>query len=757
MNLMLDSAFCLYLPIIVNIEMAAFIRYTVLICICALLPFVAHAKEKEVDTYAGMPAVSDSILSSIFQFSSLYSKVIDEYKAEMYMKGRLKVHKSNRLIRYIPSMFRLEKGVNEYMIESVSEMHYTAPDIYNRKVKAVSTTFPRLKGQLTDLTDFLNMNMYSSSMMSDKLLSPLDKESSRYYNYLLDSIIGPSDNLVYKIQIVPKYKGTQLVNGYILVSDQIWSIREIYMEGQFDMIQFKLRRVMGEAGEEEFLPVHFDLNLTFKFMGNHLEMTNCGQMKYTHVSLYNGGNRRKSQKKHFHDLTEFYTLTFDSTQVITDKAKFAQLRPYPLLADEDSLYRNFKLRQDTLLLNKQQETDSKTKSSVFWGQVGDMLIGSYNVNLAGMGSVKCSPLINPVMLSYSHSRGVSYKQRFKYNKLFNDGRLLRITPQIGFNFTRKELYVKADAQYQYWPQKLGSLDVSVGNGNRIFSSVVLDKLKEQPDSTFNFNNVELDYFKDVYLNVFHSVEPVNGLLIKAGVSMHWRYLGVDLSPKVEGTLSYADILKTKGIRSEYNSFAPRLRIEWTPGLYYYMNGNRKMNIRSKMPTFILDYERGMKGVLGSSDGHERFEFDVRQIIKLSRIRSLAYRVGGGMFTRMDNMYFVDFVNFSRSNIPEDWNDEIGGTFQLLDRRWFNSSSQYWRGHVTYESPFILLRPLNRLLGEIHHERLYGGILFMPHLNPYVELGYGIGTHIFDVGAFVSSINGEFDTVGFKFTFELFND
>lgn len=757
MNLMLDSAFCLYLPIIVNIEMTTSIRYIVLVCICALLSSVVHAKEKNADTYAGMPAVSDSILTSIFQFSSLYSKVIDEYKAEMYMKGRLKVHKSNRLIRYIPSMFRLEKGVNEYMIESISEMHYTAPDIYNRKVKAVSSTFPRLKGQLTDLTDFLNMNMYSSSMMSDKLLSPLDKESSRYYNYLLDSIIGSSDNLVYKIQIVPKYKGTQLVNGYILVSDQIWSIREIYMEGQFDMIHFKLRRVMGEVGEEEFLPVHFDLNLTFKFMGNHLEMNNCGQMKYNHISLYSGGKRRKSTKKHFHDLTELYSLTFDSTQVVTDKVAFARMRPSPLLADEDSLYRSFYLRRDTIARSQQYETGKRTKSSVFWGQVGDMLIGNYNINLAGMGSLKCSPLINPVMFSYSHSRGISYKQRFKYNKLFPDDRLLRITPQIGFNFSRKELYVKADAQFQYWPQKLGSLDVSVGNGNRIFSSVVLDKLKEQPDSTFNFNNVELDYFKDVYLNVFHTLEPVNGLLVKAGISMHWRYLGGDLSPKVEGTLSYADILKAKGIRSEYNSFAPRIRIEWTPGLYYYMNGNRKMNIGSKMPTFILDYERGLKDVLGSSDRHERFEFDIQQIIKLSRLRSLAYRIGGGMFTRMDNMYFVDFVNFSRSNIPEDWNDEIGGTFQLLDRRWYNSSRQYWRGNLTYESPFILLRPLNRLLGKIQYERLYGGTLFMPHLHPYVELGYGIGTSVFDAGAFVSFVNGKYDTIGFKFTFELFND
>ena len=58
---------------------------------------------------------------------------------------------------------------------------------------------------------------------------------------------------------------------------------------------------------------------------------------------------------------------------------------------------------------------------------------------------------------------------------------------------------------------------------------------------------------------------------------------------------------------------------------------------------------------------------------------------------------------------------------------------------------------------VQQERLYGGILFMPHLNPYLEVGYGIGTHIFDVGVFVGSVNGKFNAVGFKFTFELFND
>ena len=122
---------------------------------------------------------------------------------------------------------------------------------------------------------------------------------------------------------------------------------------------------------------------------------------------------------------------------------------------------------------------------------------------------------------------------------------------------------------------------------------------------------------------------------------------------------------------------------------------------------------------------------------------------------MDNVYFVDCANFARSNLPEGWNDEIGGTFQLLDGRFYNSSRNYLRGNVSYESPFIMLKSLNRWVGMIQQERLYGGLLFMPHLHPYIELGYGIGTHVFDVGAFVSVVNGRFDTVGFKFTFELF--
>ena len=602
-----------------------YIRIVRLIIFCLLLPLAVQAKREKVDM-PDKPMVSDSILQCIFQFSPFYSRIIDEYKADLYIKGKVKVHKRNHLIRYVPSMFRFEKHINDYLMESLSELHYTAPDIYDRKIKAVSTTFPRNRGQITDVMDYLNMNIYSSSLMSDKLLSPLDKKSSRYYHYLLDSIAGPPDCQRYKILIIPKFRGTQLVSGYMWVSDQIWTIRELYIEGVYDVIRFKVRVKMGEEGDVEFLPVQFDLNLVFKFIGNHLEMDMGAWLKYNEIKFYEGAARRKSQKKHRHDLTESYKLTCDSEQLITDKEKFNELRPIPLSALEDSLYRSYALRQDTLLRVPKKK---KNEHLEFWGELGDMLISSYNVNLSSMGSVHCSPLINPVLLDYSHSRGFSYKQKFKYSRLFHDGRILRISPQIGYNFTHKELYVKADADWQYWPEKQASFEVSVGNGNRIYSSVVLDQLKQLPDSTFNFDQLELDYFKDVYLNLFHNIEIVNGLFVKAGVSVHWRYLINNSKVILEKPLPDKDWAALRGIRSEYNSFAPRIRIEWTPGMYYYMNGRRKMNVGSSMPTFMLDYERGIKGVFKSTGAHERWEFDIQQNLKLSGIRSIGYRIGGG--------------------------------------------------------------------------------------------------------------------------------
>ena len=692
-------------------------------------------------------AVPDSLLEKMFHSASRYSELVKEYKCDLYLKGHFKVHHQNRLMRYLPSMFRLEKGISNYVHESISELHYTAPSIYDRKLRALISTFPNPKSETFDVLDYMKFNIYSSSVLEDKILSPLNATAQTHYRYELDTINYIYGAPIYKINIIPKYKSTQLLEGSLWMSSWDWTVKVFDLRGKYDLVGFRMYMRMGDTEETKYLPTLMNIDLNFKFLGNHLEMNYTGWMRYNMVKFLKKGEMLdKRKKKEMLNLSNSYTLTCDTSKLLTNRDSFYRLRPIPLDYHEDTLYTAFDRRKEQKRIDQAKRDSMRTKKQknlIFWGQLGDALISSYNIDLPHIGNIRCSPLINPVLISYSHRRGISYKQVFKFNKLFYSGKHLRIVPQIGYNFTKKEFYAKGDLKYVYNPRKNASLELKAGNGNRIYSSVVLDQLKNIPDSTFSFQGLELDYFKDIYVDLSHNIEIVNGLRLWTGLSMHWRY--TKSTPEVE-----------ERVRSHYNSFAPRIRVEWTPYMSYYLNGNRKINVGSKYPTFSMDYERGIK-ILDNSGEYERIELAAEQVIRFKKLQALAYHVGCGFFTNQKSTYFVDYVNFSYRNLPEGWNDDIGGTFEMLDRRWYNSASHYISGNFTYEAPFILLYPVGNLLSFIQKERIYGGILFMPHLNPYFELGYGFATHIFDIGMFIGNERGKFTSLGFKFTFELFND
>lgn len=722
-----------------------------LIWILVLVLFLLVPKGRAnsvLNPYTSKPITVDSILHNVMTFTPFYEKIVNDYRADLYIKGKLNIRKKNFMFRYLPKMFRMQKGVREYLMESYSELHFTAPNIYDQKVKAgYGTVFSG--GFQATMLEYFHVNAYSPTLLYDRLLSPLAKNAKKYYRYQIDTIMGTQDNMHYKIRFIPKSKSDQLVGGYMIVSSDVWSLREIRFSGRSELLTFENLIKMGEVGDDnEFLPVCYEFKVRFNFVGNVVDGSYLASLNYNSIELNDRGKYRKEKKKF--DLTESYTLRSDTNSLLVDSAHFASLRPVELSSDEKKLYEDYALRKDTSV------SKPPSRRRVFWGEVGDFLLSDINMDLSHVGSVKCSPIINPLLLSYSGSNGFSWRQDFKYNRLFSGDKVLRIVPRIGYNFTRKEFYWSANADFDYWPQKRGAIHVNFGNGNRIYSSDVLDELKAIPDSIFDFDQIHLDYFKDLFFNFRHSIEIVNGLELSVGFSAHRRTAiekskFVIVNPIVPPTPDFMNKFK-----DTYISFAPRIRVEWTPCLYYYMNGKRKLNLHSSFPTFSFDYERGIKGVFKSTGEYERIEFDLQHHVPLGPMRNIYYRFGLGAFTNQEQLYFVDFANLARSNLPVGWNDDIGGVFQLLDGRWYNSSRKYVRAHFTYEAPFLLLRHLIKYTRYVQNERLYVNTLFVPHLNPYMEIGYGIGTHIFDVGVFVSSENFKYKQVGCKFTFELFN-
>lgn len=687
----------------------------------------------------------DSVLNMVVRRAPFYCECISEYYSDMYVKAHIHVPKKNVLINLFPFMFNQQKNVSEYMMESFSELHYTAPNIYDQRIKAYHGTVVDMKDFREELIDFFQINVYSNTLLNSKLVSPLSPMAKRYYTYNIDSLYNDKENRrTYQVSFTPKNKSYQLVEGYMLVSDSAWSVRELYFKGRSEYMTFSNRLYMGEvATEMEYLPIRYNMSGSFHFLGNKVDGDFMADFDYKSIKFYFEDKPVTDRKKKY-DLTESYTLQTDTADYLRlNNTAFDQLRPVPLSAHEAEYYHKYE--QDRVIERKQINTKL---NSVFWGNVEDLFIKNHIIRIPKAGSIRFSEVLNPLLLSYSGTNGLAYRHKIRYKHTFAGDRLLQLHPTIGYNFKFKELYWQIPASWYYWPKKRASLHFDIGNGNRIYGSGVLNELKEMPDSIFDFNKIQLDYYRNFYVDFTHRFEMVNGLSIDIGFSSRKRSAikRSDTIPAVPGI----------GSTNKYVSFAPRLRVEWTPKLYYYKSGNRKVNLYSRWPTFSFDYERGVKGFLGGDGEYERMEIDMQHHIPLGLMRNLYYRIGAGAFTDQEDMYFVDFANFSKSNLPTGWNDDIGGVFQLLDRRWYNASRKYARANITYEAPFLIMPFLLEHMPNVLNERIYVGVLSMPHLHPYIELGYGIGTHIFDFGVFANNINGKFEDVGVKFTIELFN-
>ena len=200
------------------------------------------------------------------------------------------------------------------------------------------------------------------------------------------------------------------------------------------------------------------------------------------------------------------------------------------------------------------------------------------------------------------------------------------------------------------------------------------------------------------------------------------------------------------------------------GLYYRMDGYRKEYVYSYYPTISIEIARGIPGVGKSSGDYGRIEADVHQSLMLGLCRRLNYHISAGLYTQQKSTYFADFRYFTRRNFPDTWDDQIGGVFNLLKGEWFNASDKYIQAHFMYESPFVLFKILRinstkkfmqTASRYILSERFYWSQLWTPVLPSYTEVGYGIGNHIFNIGIFAGFDRWHYQSMGFKFAFELF--
>ena len=643
------------------------------------------------------------ILNRIYEYLKANRSEFKPLVDNVYMKFRYNVEKRNFGLWLIPNTYVLAKDPREYIRETYTKATFTDTHHFDVNAEVVTGTMRGDRIGMKTLLDFMTPNIYNMAFYDGHVLSPFNKWNRHYYHFTQIRLMNGATRLDFR----PKLYNTQLLNGYAVVETETGRILRTVLNGEFDMITFRTEITQSEDEGRELMPAKCNTAATFRFMGNRVSV------------LFNA----------------FYncpTNLSDSINSISSREMMDSIRPVPLNRLDKQIYETYDREHaaaDSIAALDTIPHKTNFWKKIFWDTIGETLVTPIDAE-ARNASFRIYPIINPLYADYSPTKGFRYKMKLRTTFRFSDHRYLNIEPTIGYNFKQSQLYFNIPIRMVYNPKRNGYAEIIYGNGNRIYNSTVIEEINEAHLDTIDFSNTHMDEFRDNYLRLFNNIMIFDWLDIETGIFVHQRKSVVP------------EMMRQYGVPEEYRSFAPTIGIKLQPWL-------------NKGPLFSFDWEESIKGVNQSNLEYTRWEFDAQGKYKIPGLRVLNMRLGTGLYTSKSTEYFLDFSNFHDENLPEGWNDDWSGNFQLLGGREYNESKYYIRTNVSYESPLLLATWIPYLGKYIEKERFYISGVLLERSRPYYEIGYGFTNRYISAGAFASFRNTKFEEFGVKFDFELF--
>jgi len=632
----------------------------------------------------------------------------------VYVKYHLKTDKRNVTLMCVPTMYAIAKGNRDFFGETYSTLVFESID----KLKEIQhyniSNIPRYRRTMPTILTFLTPDVYRHTMFKDHVLSPFSKSNRKYYRYEISHLLNNRVKIIFK----PRLKNTQLVRGWAFADYDTGQLRVVRFEGEFDMMRYSLDVTMGDEGVNSLLPDKCDMIVNFKFMGNKLSA------QYT--SWFNQPFEIADSIINKHDSRAMDSLR---AEPLTTAEAYAYYKVDSARAARDSV----KALQ-ALLPPKEEKTGRKLLRVA--DDIGDKLVSNIKTTLGdkNQGYIRLSPIINPQYLSYSHSRGISYRFDIRTQYDFTPNRNINSRIKLGYRFKLKRFFYQIPINFDYNVRRHARLRLKIGGGDQITNSTVRDEMigTGRIDTLgMKQDDLGFDKFRDDYIELTNNYDINDYLSIEVGAVYHRR------------SAIKRKEFEDHGLPTVYKTMAPSLEIALRPWKW-------------TGPVFTLNFETGLKGKAEQDASYQRFEFDAVYKRQMRSLCLLSLRAGAGYYTKRNHTYFLDYKNFHEDNLPGGWNDDWTGDFQLLRSKWYNSSRYYVRANMTYERPFMLAAWIPLVGHYIENERFYINALSVDKLSPYVEYGYGFTNRLFSIGVFASMVKTNFKEVGCRFTFELFN-
>jgi Family of unknown function (DUF5686)/CarboxypepD_reg-like domain len=547
------------------------------------------------------------IMRKVIGLAPYYLNQISHYQAEVYLKGNLVIKKIPKLLQKSMKVEARDQAGNSvssttmkagdsYLMESVNELEFNAPDKYIQRVISYQSTFPA-EGNGISPMDFIQASFYQP-VFGNMAISPLSPEAFSNYKFKYLGSSAQGNFFINKIQVTPKRKSQQLFEGTIFIIEDLWCLHSLDLVNENIAGKIRIQQVYIPVQENVWMPVSHKFEIEISIIGfkadagygssikydsvtpntflkrpsftgpfssdkllsrkkqedttvsktkkqiekilNKDELTNRDMIKLSGLMEKESKSNQSDSVKKSLEIKENIKHIIEKDASKKDSSYWIKIRPIPLSESEykslrvsDSLKAKLNMKGQK---NDTLKTAGKRKSKIV-KMLNNITFGHTWADTLGFSFVN-GGLINFKKIYFNPVDGFVYGTDFRFSKSWKNGNRLSFYPDFLYAFSREQLMWSINSQYNFDRLHQRQIYFKTGMGSKDFNNngginVFLNSI-----SSLLLKENWLKLYESRYFMTGYKSELTNGLYAEYNTTLEDRAI-------LSNTTSYSLIKSSK--------------------------------------------------------------------------------------------------------------------------------------------------------------------------------------------------------------------
>ena len=735
------------------------------------------------------------------------------YDAEIYIKGSALLEKMPRAIarRIQVNNIRVEEG-EAYMLESLNEVHFTAPDKYEMRIIASQNTLPGYTENVNPM-DYVNASLYQEQI--EGIISPLARNAFTYYRFSFDGTFMDGTHIINKIKVTPKRKSQQLVEGYLYVVEDMWCLHSADLSVNTIAGTVTLQQLFANVIMDAWLPVSHQIGVDVDIAGVRANVTYVSSLKYADVTLnpnlpeayFNPLSTEEEEEaqeqepptKQEEKINELLqkdeltnrdvqrlsklmekeaaksdpeqdtmdlnqtgtTFTVAESAVKNDSTYWNAVRPIPLTPEE---HLTLKTRDSIMGMQRPASTVVQDSLRVVRRRklkFRDLMTGrTYNMS-RGKVQFTHNGFVDLERLGYNTVDGFSYGQAMDMRWKTDSLHTLRSWLVAEYAFNRKAPMVVWNTDFLYAPLARAKVALYLNYTSSDFNGSTGIPGFTNMAYTLLLRENYLKKYEHIDATLYNRIDVANGWVLTTSATYGRKnYLSnhsdfsffyqnsKDFSSNAPGTFMEDD-----PVLADQRQLMGVVRLDFTPKQPYVIRTYRKDLRESLWPTFSLEYRQAFPLEDQGWSDFSLISAEIAHTLNTGLLSSLDWSLRSGYFLNTRALHFSDYQHVKSSPL---YIDMAGFDKALMLMDYYEASTpDYWfQADAVLTSSYLLIKFLPWFSERLWKESVGLTYLYTPQTPHYIQLGYSLNEVFFlvDLGVFVGFQEGTYKGFGAHLNF-----